>query len=528
MKIKDTMRSLVWMFAAILAMSACSSKDDIPDNGTGEDGPLSVVFSVENESTKAVGDEITPSEAEVKVKRYHVALFQNGIRVDHKEYGEGAENPSLLPAGTNIYKASFSDVVEGNVAVYVIANYPSGLTFPDAEWGTYEQYKAQSVTSDLNEVDGLVKVGYKEFTINSIETGKIELQLSLIQLAAGIDIEVAYADRNLEEQKEPSRYEFLNNTASNEYGIESETNIEKYIKKTYLVETIKNYLDFKPGSAESKWASELSKNDQYKEWNSAGKTWFNRNNDKVYEKLTPTKGALYFRAKLKLEAGSGDEDGDGYNDYLTDIRITAKGRDVMCDVYVPVDGFVTGDISIVNRNKESNILIIKNNEIENTAYTSDVLTSLSSRFYTYELGNHAMELQVNIGRGICLYNVYQKKYRQYGYIMERGQWIKVGKNDHGKYDWEAKKGQLPKEAWLPVTKDSELLEDSKVVARTASATDPGELKDVHTYALTIPGEKIIKGHLYKVKGTHTTIVKPVITWEVVGMDEVEVNPDPFE
>lgn len=525
MKIKNTMKSLVWMFAAILAMSACSSKDDIPNNRTDEDAPLSVVFSVENETTKAVGDEISPSEKEVNVKRYHVALFKNGTRVDHKEYGDGTGS-SLLPAGANTYKASFSDVVEGNVAVYVIANYPSGQTFPDTDWGTYEQYKAQSVTSDLNETDGLVKVGYKEFTVNSIETGKTVLNLSLIQLTAGIDVEVAYDDLNLVERDVPARYDFLDNTASNEYPIDSESDIEKYIKKNYLVETIKNYLDFKPGSAESKWASELSTNN-YTGWNSAGKTWFNRNKDKVYEKLAPTEGALYFRAQLKLEEGSGDNDKDGYNDYLTDIRITAKGRDVMCDVYVPVDGFVTGDVSIVNRNKESNILIIKNDEVENSAYTPDALTTFSTRFYTYELNKeHAMELQVKIGRGLCLYNVYQKKYRQYGYIIQRGQWIKVGNDNHGAYDWEAE--TLQKEAWLPVTKDSKLLDDSKVVARTASVTDPGELTDVHTYALTIPGEKIIKGHLYKVKGTHTTIVKPVISWEVVGMDKVEVDPEPFE
>ncbi|WP_459188618.1 fimbrial protein [Parabacteroides sp. APC149_11_2_Y6] len=507
------MKSLVWMFAAILAMSACSSKDDIPNNRTDEDAPLSVVFSVENETTKAVGGEIGPSEKEVNVKRYHVALFKNGTRVDHKEYGDGTGS-SLLPAGANTYKASFRDVVEGNVAVYVIANYPSGQTFPDTDWGTYEQYKAQSVTSDLNETDGLVKVGYKEFTVNSIETGKTVLNLSLIQLTARLDITLNWTDRELEEHTDKAESKFLEETKTDVVKYTDEKDIDKYVPKETIMKTLGKYLEYETSSAKFAWASALDAS----AWN--GWVGNEDENPRPSKFLAKEDGSLYLRAKIK-EAGS-----NTFNSYMTDFKIDAYTQLVDAEVTVPVFGFTAGKIDMENLNKKSNICIYNDKAAENQAYEADLLEPVDSSFYTYEIKGKEMKLNVEIGKGLCLYRVYKKQYRRYGYKIYRGQWVEDLRGNRIGYNWD-RKGGYPLEAWNEVApqliKEYDGYTDTPAVAPS--------LTDSHSYTLNIPVatvEKITKGHIYQVRGTHTTIVKPVITWEVVGMDKVDVNPEPFK
>ena len=78
-------RSLICCLAAIVGMAACTSEMSVDNK---ERVGLSIALSVGGEETKAVG-EIEPYYEEVNVLRYHVAIFEDGKRIAHGEYGEG-------------------------------------------------------------------------------------------------------------------------------------------------------------------------------------------------------------------------------------------------------------------------------------------------------------------------------------------------------------------------------------------------------------------------------------------------------
>lgn len=504
MKIKR----LICTFAAVLGMISCSN--EIPEKKEGN-VPLSIVLSVGNPETKATGEEIIPSIEEVTINRYHVAIFQGNQRIAHVEY-----DGNLLKENTDDpyhpkYRAEFENIPEGDIAVYVIANYPLEGSFSnfgnDSDWG-YSSYQKQIVSTTSFEADKLVKIGYKEETVGKNTT---RIDLSLVQLAAGIDVTVEQLGETNYEEGEPDRFDFLDATESNVYSITDESKIEFYIGKNEIIKTIGDYLDFV--DSEFEWVSALTTNSQ---WNEKGREWFNVNNDKVYKKIDPESGSLYFRAKLK-EDGNSD-----YNDYKSDFKIVALARDVECYVRVPAKGLVKGKTEIKSINGKSNITIYEDGKVENEQYMKIDQSSLNTRFYTYEIGanNPDMELQVEVGNG-TIYNIYRKTYRQYGYKIYRGQWIKEGSDAHAEYDWNggADKG-FPKSAWLPVTKNSEIIDEgSKFPERTESGDKP--LTDVKTYSLSIPGSQIIKGHLYQVKGTYNPSFDAGLTWKVVDFDSDE-------
>lgn len=502
MKIKR----LICTFAAVLGMISCSN--EIPEKKEGN-VPLSIVLSVGNPETKAKGNEIIPSIEEVTINRYHVAIFQGDQRIAHVEY-----DGNLLKEDTGDpyhpqYKAEFENIPEGNIAVYVIANYPLDGNFNDFEnnsnWGAYSSYQKQIVTTTSFEADQLVKIGYKEVTVDKNTT---KINLSLVQLAAGIDVTVEQLGETNYEEGEPDRFDFLDGTESNVYSITDEYEIDNYIGKDKIIETIEDYLVYK--DFEFAWVSTLA---SHNEWNKEGEKWFNVNKDKVYEKISPENGSLYFRAKLK-ETGN-----NYYNDYKSDFKIVAFARNVECDVRVPAKGLVKGETKIKAINGKSNITIYEDGEVENGQYMKIDQSSLNTRFYTYEIGanNPDMELQVEVGNG-TIYNIYRKTYRQYGYKIYRGQWIKEGNEAHAKYDWNggADKG-FPKSAGLPVTKDSNIIDEG---TGSPEWTESGDkpLTDVKTYSLSIPGSQIIKGHLYQVKGTYNPSFDAGLTWEVVDFD----------
>lgn len=507
MKIKR----LICTFAAVLGMISCSN--EIPEKKEGN-VPLSIVLSVGNPETKAKGDEITPSIEEVTINRYHVAIFQGGQRIAHVEYGD--DNSLLIEDKEDPYhpqyKAEFENIPEGDIGVYVIANYPLDGSFEDfnnnENWGTYSLYQKQIVSTSSFEADKLVKIGYKEVTVNNNTT---KIDLSLIQLAAGIDVTVEQLGEINYEEGQPDRFDFLDATGSNVYSITDESEIEQYIGKDNITGTIKNYLVYK--DFEFQWVSKLSSDNA---WNKEGKDWFDVNEDKVYDKIKPENGSLYFRAKLK-EPGNAS-----YNDYKSDFKIVAFARDVACDVRVPAKGLVKGETKIKAINGKSNITIYEDGRVENEQYMKIDQSSLNTRFYTYEIGadNPNMELQVEVGNG-TIYNIYRKTYRQYGYQIYRGRWIAKGDDNHAEYDWDGgtNKG-FPVSAWLPVTKDSNIIDEgTKSPIRTESGDK--QLTDVKTYSLSIPGSKIIKGHLYQVKGTYNPSFDAGLTWEVVDFDSDE-------
>lgn len=495
MKIKK----LIWALAVVLGITACTS--EMPVENKDRVG-LSVMLSVGGNETKAVGDEVDPYYEEVQVSRYHVALFEDDKRIAHGEYGAGLSQGLQVVDGTEgisiEYKAHFEDVPEGSVSVYVIANYPSDWDFDDAKWESFTGYKTESVVTESFKDEELVKVGFKTFEVNSETT---QLRLSLVQLTAGIDLLLKQAGEvDPVEDPDKSEYVFLDASEEKVYDITNEQEVEENIGFEIIKSTISRFLEIK--SPEFKWASELIGQDG--NWNKAGREWFNRNKDEVYKKLQPEKGVLYFRARVKEE---GKKD---FNDYLTDLKIVAYGRDVDCDVKVPVTGLLTGETSLSGLNKESDIAIFSKEGPENTKYKALTMYSFNTRFYTYEPKNDLI-LNVEVGTGTNK-NVYRKKYRQYGYKIYRGRWINKPEH-HCAYDWKGGEGKFPVDAWLQVSKGGHVIDEgSKTPIRTE--TGSGELTNVKTYSLTIPGSTITKGHVYQVKGTYTPSidVTPEINW----------------
>lgn len=511
-------RSLICCLAAIVGMAACTSEMSVDNK---ERVGLSIALSVGGEETKAVG-EIEPYYEEVNVLRYHVAIFEDGKRIAHGEYGEGQSQGLQKVEGTEgistEYKAHFDNIPEGSISVYVIANYPSTWDFNAPKWDNFSGYQAESVVTDPFLAEELVKVGYKTFTVGRETT---ELRLSLVQLSAGIDMLLTQSgDAGSMEDADETTHEYVFQDASAEkvYDITDEDEIEKNIGFKVIETTISNYLTIR--NAEYARASALM--DSKGQWNDAGKTWFNRNRDKVYEKLQPERGVLYFRAKVK-------EDGErDYNDWLTDFKIVAYGRDVDCDVKVPVTGLLTGETTLAGLNKESDIAIWSKEEPENTKYQPLTMSSFNTRFYTYEPGEKDLILSVVVGTGESK-NVYRKKYRQYGYRIYRGRWISKGSDDHYAYDWAGQPEKFPKDAWLKVSKGGKVIDEGTgTPIRTEAGS--GDLNNTKTYSLTIPGSTITKGHVYQVKGTYSPSVDvtPEVEWEVIDMKQVTVNPDPFE
>lgn len=511
-------RSLICCLAAIVGMAACTSEMSVDNK---ERVGLSIALSVGGEETKAVGDKIDPYYEEVNVLRYHVAIFEDGKRIAHGEYGEGQSQGLQKVEGTEgistEYKAHFDNIPEGSISVYVIANYPSTWDFNAPKWDNFSGYQTESVVTDPFLAEGLVKVGYKTFTVGRETT---ELRLSLVQLSAGIDMLLTQSgDAGSMEDADETTHEYVFQDASAEkvYDITDEDEIEENIGFEVIKSTISNYLTIRDAT----YARASTLMNSKGQWNDAGKTWFNRNRDKVYEKLQPERGVLYFRAEVK-EDGARD-----YNDYLTDFKIVAYGRDVDCDVKVPVTGLLTGVTTLTGLNKESDIAIWSKEEPENTKYQALTMSSFNTRFYTYEPGEKDLILSVVVGTGESK-NVYRKKYRQYGYKIYRGRWINEP-TDHYAYDWAGQPETFPKDAWLEVSKGGRVIDGGTgTPIRTEAGT--GDLTNTKTYSLTIPGSTITKGHVYQVKGTYSPSVNvsPEIKWEVIDMKQVTVNPDPFE
>lgn len=514
MKIKN----LICFLVAIVGMAACTSEIHVDNK---ESVGLSIMLSVGNEETKAVGDEIDPYFEEVQVSRYHVAIFEGNKRIAHGEYGDGQSQSMQKVEGTEgittKYKAHFDDIPEGSVSVYVIANYPSDWNFTDAKWESFSGYQDVSVVTDPFEAEKLVKVGYKTFAVTKETT---TLELGLVQLTAGLDI-ILKQSGDIDPVEDPDKSEFVFLDASQEkvYDITDEVEVENNIGFDAIKETISNYLDIK--NPEFKWASQLMSGNS---WNSSGKEWFNRNKDKVYEKLQPEKGVLYFRAYVKEEGNK------NYNDYLTDLKIVAYGRDVDCDVKIPVTGLLTGKTTLSGLNKESDIAIWNKEKPENTKYQALTMSSFNTRFYTYEPGQNSKDIMLNVEVGMGeSKNVYRKKYRQYGYKIYRGRWINEP-SSHYAYDWQGgDPKKFPIDAWLTLSKGGKVLDDGTGTPIKVEEGN-GTLTNVKTYSLPIPGSSIIKGHIYQVKGSYTPSVdvSPEINWEVIDMKQVNVYPDPFE
>lgn len=511
MKIKN----LIWFLAANLLLAACTS--EVPVDNKERVG-LSVTLSVDNEATKAVGGEINPYFEEVQVQRYHVALFEGDKRIAHCEYGDGQLDIVEGTEGiTTKYRAHFDDIPEGTISVYVIANYPSSWDFTDPKWDTFTGYTKQSVVTDPFKAEELVKVGFKTF---EVEPTTELLELSLVQLTAGIDLLLTQlGDVDPVEDPTKSEYVFLDASEEKVYDITDEEDVDNYIGRDVIINTISNYMDIQ--GAEFKWASELMNSNG--QWNEAGIKWFNENGDYVYDKLKPEPGVLYFRARVK-------EDGNkAYNSFKTDMKIVAYGRDVDCDVKVPVKGLLTGETTLSGLNKESDIAIFKKDEPENTKYQPLAVTSSNTRFYTYEPGSNNFVLDVEVGTGENK-NVYRKKYRQYGYKIYRGQWID-DPTQHCDYNWEggAQYG-FPRDAWLDVSQTAGHVIDHGTGTPIRTEAGDGTLQDVKTYSLTIPGSTIIKGHVYQVKGSYSPSIDVTseISWQVIDMKTQTVNPDPFE
>lgn len=513
MKIKN----LIWFLAANLLLAACTS--EVPVDNKERVG-LSVTLSVDNEATKAVGGEINPYFEEVQVQRYHVALFEGDKRIAHGEYGDGQSQVIQKVEGTEgittKYKAYFKDIPEGIISVYVIANYPSSWDFTDPKWDTFTGYTEQSVVTDPFIAEELVKVGFETFKVKPTTT---LLELSLVQLTAGIDLLLTQlGDVDPVEDPTKSEYVFLDASEEKVYDITDEEDVDNYIGRDVIINTISNYMEFI--EPEFQWASALVSNG---EWNKAGRDWFNRNNDFVYDKLKPEPGVLYFRARVKEKGNK------YYNNYLTDMKIVAYGRDVDCDVKVPVKGLLTGETTLSGLNKESDIAIFKKDEPENTKYQPLAVTSSNTRFYTYEPRSNNFVLDVEVGTGENK-NVYRKKYRQYGYKIYRGQWID-DPTQHCDYNWEggAQYG-FPRDAWLDVSQTAGHVIDHGTGTPIRTEAGDGTLQDVKTYSLTIPGSTIIKGHVYQVKGSYSPSIDVTseISWQVIDMKTQTVNPDPFE
>lgn len=499
MKIKN----LIWFLAAILILAACTSEMPVDNK---ERVGLSITLSVGDEETKAVGGELDPYFEEVQVQRYHVALFEGEKRIAHGEYGDGQSQGMQKVEGTEgiatKYKAHFDNVPEGAISVYVIANYPSNWDFNDAKWTTFSGYQAQSVVTDLFDAETLVKVGYKTFTVTESTT---QLELSLVQLTAGIDLVLKQlGDVDPVEDPERSEYVFWDASEEGVYDITNEKEVERNIGFETIKNTIRIYLDIR--SPEFKWASELMSNNG--QWNKAGREWFS-NGDGVYQKLQPEAGVLYFRAYVKEEGNL------NYNDYLTDLKIVAYGRDVDCDVKVPVKGLLTGETTLSGLNKESDIAIWSKVRPENTKYQPLTMSSFNTRFYTYEPGSNDLVLDVKVGLGESK-NVYRKKYRQYGYKIYRGRWINEP-SDHYAYDWKGgDQNKFPIDAWLAVSKGGKVVDEGTGTPIKTEAGN-GELTNVKTYSLTIPGKDITKGHVYQVKGSYSPSidVTPEISWKLM-------------
>lgn len=496
MKIKN----LIWFLAANLLLAACTS--EVPVDNKERVG-LSVTLSVDNEATKAVGDEIDPYFEEVQVQRYHVALFEGDKRIAHREYGDGQLDIVDGTEGiTTKYKAYFDDIPEGSISVYVIANYPSSWDFNDPKWDTFTGYTEQSVVTDPFKAEELVKVGFKTFQVLPTTT---QLELSLVQLTAGIDLLLTQlGDVDPVEDPNRSEYVFLDASEEKVYSITNEDEVDLFIGREVITSTISNYLDFI--DPEFQWASALMGSNG--EWNRKGREWFNRNRDEVYKKLTPESGVLYFRARVK-EKGNKD-----YNSYLTDMKIVAYGRDVDCDVKIPVKGLLTGETTLSGLNKESDIAIFDKETPENTKYQSLAVTSSNTRFYTYEPRSNNFVLNVEVGTGENK-NVYRKKYRQYGYKIYRGRWINEP-SDHYAYDWKGGADYgFPRDAWLDEQAGKVIDEGKGTPIRTEAGS--GDLTNVKTYSLTIPGSTITKGHVYQVKGSYSPFidVTPTIEWKLV-------------
>ena len=492
MKIKK----LIWALAVVLGITACTS--EMPVENKDRVG-LSVMLSVGRNETKAVGGDVNPYFEEVQVSRYHVAIFEGDKRIAHGEYGLGLSQGLQVVDGTEgisiKYKAHFEDIPEGSVSVYVIANYPSDWNFDDVKWGSFAGYQKESVITELFKAEELVKVGYKTFPVTSTTT---QLELSLVQLTAGIDLLLKQAGEvDPVEDPDKSEYVFLDASEEKVYDITNEQEVEENIGFEIIKSTISRFLEIR--SPEYRRASELITDG---DWNKNGKDWFGKNDDKVYEKLQPENGVLYFRAYVK--------DGNKFNDYVTDFKIVAYGRDVDCDVKVPVTGLLTGKTSLSGLNKESDIAIFSKEGPENTKYEALTMSSFNTRFYTYEPKND-LTLNVEVGTGTNK-NVYRKKYRQYGYKIYRGRWINEPK-DHSAYDWKGGEGKFPVDAWLEVTKGGHVIDEgSKTPIRTE--TGNGELTNVKTYSLTIPGSTITKGHVYQVIGKYNSSVSGNIEWQV--------------
>lgn len=504
------------MFAAILGITACSTEMPVDNE---ELASLSILLSAESTATKAIGDTILPRYEEVIVNRYHVAIFERtgntyGNRIASVEYG--VDGKPILPIDEDNgplatkYKALFTDIPEGDIAVYVIANYPEDWTFEDANWGTYDEYTKQIVTTAPFIDKELVKVGLKEVTVTK-ETRQIELKL--IQLTAGIDVTIkSSGDAGFEEGPESGR--FLEASAKI-FGVYDENDIDKYIGRDSLISTIlKNlkYNEEKP--LISHWASDITADDG--DWTPAGKKWLDGGNRPGLSKaIKPERGALYFRAEIK-----NDPDKE-YNGYDTDFKIVAYGRYVDYEFSCPIKGFITGATTVAGLNKKSNITIYSDQGSENTEYEGMQVDSFNSRCYTYESlkdTDQKISFNIEVGTGESK-NIYRRKFLQYGYTIYRGQWI--NKDDHSEgYSWTLSSlGLFPMSVWLDA-KGGKVITEKEFIRNEKGE---GTLKDPRTYSIDVSMNKIIKGHLYQVTGTYTPSihVTPTIEWVVMDWTKNE-------